>query len=150
MHYFERSIIIKCHQEEVFLFHTDVKNLLKISPKHLDISVKRCDPIGVGQEVHLIVKHFKLIPTEMHMKFVDFEYPSLLTDTQLKGPFKSMIQKRVFEDIGDGYTRMTDYFQYELPLGVLGLCAHVLFVESMIKFMFIFRQNSTKKLLEST
>jgi hypothetical protein len=83
------------------------------------------------------------------MKFVEFEYPSLLSDIQLKGPFKSMKQRRVFEDIGDGYTRMTDYFQYELPLGVLGLCAHVLFVESMIKYMFIHRQNATKKLLES-
>jgi ligand-binding SRPBCC domain-containing protein len=103
----------------------------------------------VGQEVHLIVKHFKLIPTEMHMKFVDFEYPCVLSDTQLKGPFKTMIQRRVFEDIGDGYTRMTDYFQYELPFGVFGLFAHILFVESMIKSMFIFRQNATKKILES-
>ena len=148
MHSYTRSIIIRSPIEEVFLFHTDVKNLLRITPSFLKISVERADQAGQGQQVHLLVKQFGIIPMRMQMEFFLYDYPACLADRQLKGPFKSMTQYRYFEDMGGGYTRMRDVFEYCLPLGILGKIAHSLFIGKMIESMFIHRQNITKKMLE--
>lgn len=148
MHSFTRSIIIRSPIEEVFLFHTDVRNLLRITPSFLKIDIERADPAGQGQQVHLLVKQFGIIPMRMQMEFFLYDYPASLADRQLKGPFKSMTQYRYFEDMGGGYTRMRDVFEYSLPFGFLGNIAHSLFVGTMIEKMFIHRQNITKKMLE--
>lgn len=148
MHSFTRNIIIRSPIEEVFLFHTDVRNLIKITPSFIKVRVEHADPAGLGQRVHLHVRQFGLLPMRMHMEFFLYEYPSCLADRQIKGPFKKMIQYRYFEDMGGGYTRMRDVFEYELPLGVLGKLAHSLFIGTMIAKMFTHRQNMTKQLLE--
>jgi ligand-binding SRPBCC domain-containing protein len=148
MHSYTRNIIIRSPIEEVFLFHTDVKNLIRITPPFIKVIVEHADPAGQGQNVHLLVKQFGIIPMRMHMEFFLFDYPACLADRQITGPFKSMIQYRHFEDMGGGYTRMCDVFEYELPFGKLGKIAHSLFVKKMIEQMFVHRQNITKKLLE--
>ena len=149
MNSYTKSIVIRAIPEEVFLFHTDVNNLVKISPSFVKVSVLHADPPGLGQEVHIKVMQFGIFPIIMKMKFIEYEYPKVLTDMQLTGIFKSLKQVRIIEDIGDGYTRLTDKFEYEMPFGFLGIIAHVLFVRAMIQSMFTFRQNATKKLLES-
>lgn len=148
MHSYTRSIIIRSPIEEVFLFHTDVKNLLRITPSFLKIEVERADSAGEGQQVHLLIKQFGIFPMRMQMEFFLYDYPASLADRQIKGPFKSMTQYRYFEDMGGGYTRMKDVFEYSLPFGLIGKIAHSIFVGTMIEKMFVHRQNITKKLLE--
>jgi ligand-binding SRPBCC domain-containing protein len=148
MYSFTRNVIIRASIEEVFLFHTDVTNLVRITPGFIKVDIERADPPGQGQRVHLLIKQFGLIPMRMHMEFFLYEYPSCLADRQIKGPFKQMIQYRYFEDMGGGYTRMRDVFEYDLPFGILGRMAHSLLVRTMIEKMFIHRQNTTKKILE--
>jgi len=60
-----------------------------------------------------------------------------------------MVQYRYFEDLGGGYTRMKDVFEFSLPFGILGRMAYSLIVKNMVEVMFVHRQNMTKKLLES-
>lgn len=148
MHSFTRNVIIRSSIEEVFLFHTDVTNIIKITPPFIKVTVEHADRAGLGQKVHLLIKQFGIIPMRMHMEFFLYDYPTCLADRQMKGPFKKMTQYRYFEDVGGGYTRMRDVFEYELPLGIIGRLAHSLFVGAMITKMFTHRQNMTKKLLE--
>lgn len=148
MHSFTRNIIIRSPIEEVFLFHTDVNNLIRITPPFIKVIVEHADPAGQGQRVNLLVKQFGFIPMRMHMEFFLYDYPACLADRQVKGPFKKMVQYRYFEDMGGGYTRMRDVFEYELPFGSLGKLAHSLLIRKMIEQMFTHRQNITKKILE--
>ena len=149
MHTYSRSVIIRAPIEEVFLFHTDVRNLIKITPSFIKVNVLHADPPGLGQQVSLHIRQFGVIPLNMLMEFFMYEYPTCLADKQIKGPFSSMIQYRYFEDVGGGYTRMKDVFEFSLPLGILGRLAYSLIVKKMIESMFIYRQNMTKKILES-
>lgn len=149
MHTYSRSVIIRAPIEEVFLFHTDVRNLIKITPSFIKVNVVHADPPGLGQKVSLNIRQFGVIPLNMLMEFFMYEYPTCLADKQIKGPFSSMIQYRYFEDVGGGYTRMKDVFEFSLPFGILGRLAYSLIVKKMIESMFIYRQNMTKKILES-
>ncbi|MFM7156815.1 MAG: SRPBCC family protein [Bacteroidota bacterium] len=148
MHRFSRSIIIRTSIEEAFLFHTDVRNLVQITPSFLKVNIVHADPPGLGQHVLLRILQFGFIPLNMHMEFFVYDFPHCLADRQLKGPFTSMVQHRYFEDVGGGYTRMEDIFEYSLPFGIFGRFAHVLLMRKLIEHMFVYRQNETKKLLE--
>jgi ligand-binding SRPBCC domain-containing protein len=148
MHTYSRSVIIRAPIEEVFLFHTDVHNLINITPPFIKVKVLHADPPGIGQNVHLKVRQFGFIPLTMHMEFFLYDYPICLADRQIKGPFSSMVQYRYFEDLGGGYTRMKDVFEFSLPLGFLGKLAYTFVMKKLIEQMFVFRQNMTKKILE--
>jgi ligand-binding SRPBCC domain-containing protein len=149
MHVYERSILIKAACQDVFDFHLDPQNLPKITPGFISVKILQAGPPGLGQEVILRLTQFGIPAGTMHMKFTEFEYPFRLSDTQLKGPFKKMFQRRIFTDIGDGYTRLTDRFEYELPLGLLGRLAQKILVGRMIEQMFVYRQNALRKFLET-
>ncbi len=149
MHSYTRSVIIRAPIEEVFLFHTDVRNLVRITPSFIKVDVIHADPPGPGQHVQLRVRQFGFLPLNMLMEFFIYDYPTSLADRQIKGPFSSMVQYRYFEDMGGGYTRMKDVFEFSLPLGMLGRMAYSLIVKKMIEVMFVYRQNMTKKLIES-
>lgn len=149
MHSFTRSVIISAPIEEVFLFHTDVRNLVKITPSFVKARIIHADPPGLGQQVQLSIRQFGFLPLNMLMEFFIYDYPTSLADRQIKGPFSSMVQYRYFEDLGGGYTRMKDVFEFSLPFGILGRMAYSLIVKNMVEVMFVHRQNMTKKLLES-
>jgi ligand-binding SRPBCC domain-containing protein len=149
MHTFTRNVIIRASVEEVFLFHTDVQNLLRITPSFIHVKILHADPPGPGQHVQLNIRQFGIIPMKMHMEFFMYEFPNCLADRQLQGPFSSMVQYRYFEDVGGGYARMKDVFEYTLPFGILGVLAQKLFLGKLIERMFVHRQNLTKKILES-
>ncbi len=149
MHIFECSISIKASQETVFDFHTTVENILKITPPGIKVTVIRADTPQKGQEVILRVKQFGFFVSTMQMKFVEFERPHLLSDMQIRGPFKSLFQRRTFTRINENETLLTDRFEYELPFGFLGKLVQRLFVGKIVETMFEFRQRTTKKLIET-
>lgn len=149
MHTFKCSIVIKATPEAVFDFHTNVQNILKITPPGIKVTIMQADPPQKGQIVVLRVKQFGFFTSTMQMEFVEFERPSLLSDRQIRGPFKSLFQRRTFTETTNGDTLLTDLFEYELPFGILGKAVQRLFVGKIVEKMFEFRQKTTKKLIES-
>ena len=149
MHIFESSIIIKASPEAVFDFHTNVQNIIKITPPGIKVTIIRADQPQKGQIVVLRVRQFGFFTSTMQMEFVEFIRPSLLSDKQIRGPFKSLFQRRVFTETENGNTLLTDIFEYELPFGIIGKAVQRLFVGKIVETMFEFRQKTTKKLIES-
>lgn len=149
MHIFERSISIKATPKVVFDFHTNVENIIKITPPGIKVTIIHADPPKLGQEVILKVKQFGILTSTMHMKFVEFEAPHVLSDRQVKGIFKSLFQRRTFTEQSNGTTLLTDRFEYELPFGILGRIVQKLFVGKIVEKMFTHRQKITKELIES-
>lgn len=148
IHTYSRSIEINAPQTEVFHFHDDTNNLLRITPPSIKVKILRADPPGKGAFVKLKVTQFGFLTQIMEMEFTAYDAPHFLTDTQRKGKFKSFVQERRFETASHNTTILTDTLHYELPFGILGDLVNFLFVRKIISSMFSYRQERTKELLE--
>lgn len=148
MSYFERSVLINCPIEKVFGFHSDTNNLTKITPDFIKVSIIKIDlPLRLQSEISLEVTQFQFIRTRWNIRLTEFDPFKLITDTQVKGPFKKWEHKHCFEK-ENGNTLMTDKINYELPFGLIGRAADKLFITKMIEKQFEFRHKLTKSILE--
>lgn len=90
--------------------------------------------IKMGETVVWKAKHFGLWH-RMKVKITNYERPRTFTDEMLSGTFKFMKHKHEFKQEGD-VTIMTDYFDFQSPLGFVGKFVDMLFLEEyMTKFL---------------
>jgi len=68
---------------------------------------------------------------------------------EISGPFQSWKQTRLFREVG-AFCELTDIVEYEPPFGILGRIADALLIRRQVMNMFAFRQQATKRLLESS
>ena len=148
MHRISSTFAIKAPISEVFHFHDDTNNLLKITPPNMKVDFETFGPTGVGHEVKLNVKQFGILPMKWHVRFKEYDEPHRMVDEQVSGPFKLWRQIREFKEV-EGGTELKDIVEYELPLGPLGRIANWLVARHQIRSMFEYRQTRTKELLES-
>lgn len=73
--------------------------------------------------------------------------PTFFEDKMLKGAFKSMRHEHHFAE-GNGFTMMTDLFQYETPFGILGALFDKLYLESYMRRFLQKRNLHLKRVLE--
>ena len=82
--------------------------------------------VGLGDEVTLRARHFGVV-WRMTSRITAHEPPHRFVDEQVRGPFRALRHEHVFDDLGDGRTRMTDRMTVSAPLGPLGaLVTHVI------------------------
>jgi len=146
---YQRSVEIHAPIENVFHFHDDTKNLVKITPPDTKVEILRMDAAGKGQHVLLRITQFKFFKTMWEIVITAYDPPRRMVDEQLQGPFKNWTQVRQIEDLGGGVTRLTDTVDYKLPLGFLGQFVAGFLVARKVRKMFEYRQIKTKEILES-
>jgi len=144
----EQTVQINAPIEKVFHFHDDTRNLLRITPPDVKVSIETVGSPGLGYEVTLKVRQFMLFVMRWHVKITVYEPPVLMVDEQLSGPFRTWKQTRRLRQV-DGGTELTDIVEYVAPFGLLGRLANALVIRRQIQKMFSYRQATTKKLLES-
>lgn len=150
MSYYEKSVLINCKLEEAFGFHSDTNNLKRITPDFIKVRIIKIDlPLILHSEISLEITQFEFFRTKWKLELTDFSPFSLITDTQIKGPFKKWQHKHCFEP-KDGGTMMTDKINYELPFGSIGRAADKLYVSKMIDKQFEYRHKLTKNILEKS
>src|SRR5688572_23212855 len=89
------------------------------------------------------------IKQKFTVKITEFNKPYLFADKMLKGAFKSMYHKHLFEE-NNGETIMTDLFKYEVPFGFIGrLFDRIILKNYMTKFL-IERNNVLKEIAEKS
>ena len=143
-----RTVLIHAPIERVFHFHDDTRNLLKITPPNIHVTIESMGSPGRGYEVILKVRQFLLFVMRWHVRITEYQPPILMVDEQISGPFRSWKQTRNLREV-DGGTELTDVVEYEVPFGILGRLANTIAIRSQIENMFSYRQAATKKLLES-
>jgi len=149
MYHFEKSVLIDCSVEKAFLFHTDTNNLKKISPSSVTVDIRKIElPMKIDSEVELVITQFGIFKSRWKVKIAKYITNEVVGDLMLKGPFKSWYHEHRFKE-EHGKIIMTDYIDYELPLGLLGNIANRLFVKKIITNMFEFRHKRTKEVLEN-
>ena len=148
-HRISRSVIIAAPIDQVFHFHDNTDNLLKITPPHIKVAIESRGVPGLGYEVHLRVRQFGLLTMNWHVKITEYVSPTRMVDEQISGPFASWKQMRDLRVV-DGGTELTDTVEYAVPFGPLGQLANWLVIQREIEGMFAYRQQATKRLLEAS
>ncbi|AXH15322.1 SRPBCC family protein [Malaciobacter mytili] len=143
---FTKETYINTTLEELFAFHMDTNNLLKITPSNIKATLltKNIQP-KEGQVISLkTTKNFLSFLWIIRIKKI--EYPKLFIDEALKSPFKFWEHQHIFEKRGNKVL-LKDVVRYELPFGFIGRIFSS-FIQSDLEKMFDFRHKVTKNILE--
>ena len=141
---FERSVLLAAPPEEVYAFHEDPRNIVKISPPSLRVEKVECTvPARAGEEFRLRVSQFGL-PLEW-IGYWDEAVPcSRLVDGARKSPFRHWRHHHLFAKAPGG-TLMTDRVEYALPFGLLGRLLNATVMRLIFAAMFAARHRATRK-----
>ncbi len=143
------QIKIKADINTVFDLARNI-DLHKISAKHTHekaISGRKTGLIELGETVTWRAKHLGIYQN-LTVKITEFDRPHHFTDEMLKGAFKWFKHKHSFRQSGE-YTIMTDTFEYQSPLGILGILADYLFLKNYMKRFLAKRNQVIKEFAES-
>jgi ligand-binding SRPBCC domain-containing protein len=84
------------------------------------------DLIGFDEEVTWEPTHLG-IRQRLTSKITAYRWPFHFRDSQVRGAFKRFDHDRFFSE-ADGGTLMRDVFDFELPIGILGKVANVVYL----------------------
>jgi len=152
--------------ESVFAFFANPANLPRLMPEWQNARVdeaifvappalayeqERPRVAGTGSRITISFRPLPLLPLRMRWdaEIVDFEWNVTFCDEQRpRGPFRYWRHRHTVTpeaQHGISGTRIADDVEYELPLGLLGDAANIIFVARQIRAIFDFRQ---KRLVE--
>lgn len=103
--------------------------------------------IGLHETVTWRAKHFGIYQT-METKITAFIYPEYFESTMIRGAFKTILHKHIFEE-HDGKTIMKDEFNFEAPLDILGKIFSQLVLTNYMKRLLEQRNLLIKQVAES-
>ena len=125
-------------------------DLHKISTEHTNetaVAGKLNGLIGLNESVTWRAKHFGIYQN-LTSKVTEFDRPNYFVDEMVKGAFKSFRHEHHFTDFNGG-TLMTDYFDYESPVGILGKFADKLFLLNYMTDLLTERNRIVKDFAET-
>ncbi len=141
--------IIKANKEVVFDLSRSI-DLHKISTEHTNeqaIAGKTSGLIGLNESVTWRAKHFGIYQN-LTSKITEFNRPNYFTDEMQNGSFKKFKHRHLFTELNDE-TLMIDFFDYESPLGILGLLANKVFLKKYMTALLKKRNKIIKEFAES-
>lgn len=127
--------------DEVWAFFSDARNLLGITPPHLNLKVTGevfGESVYAGQVMTYKVKPLLGIPLSWMTEITHVEEKKYFVDEQRKGPYKLWHHQHHFKSIAGG-VEMTDLVHYRLPLGPLGSLANSFIVKKELEKIFTYR-----------
>ncbi|REG86091.1 SRPBCC family protein [Winogradskyella sediminis] len=101
------------------------------------VAGKTSGVIALGESVTWEATHFG-VKQQLTSKITAFKRPYYFVDEMIFGAFKSFKHEHIFEVQTDeqskkSYTLMTDVFEFESPLGILGKFVNFLFLKRYMK-----------------
>jgi ligand-binding SRPBCC domain-containing protein len=127
--------------EQVWSFFSDARNLLAVTPPHLNLKVTNQvygASVYAGQVMTYNVRPVLGIPLAWMTEITHVDEQKYFVDEQRKGPYKLWHHQHHFKAI-EGGVEMTDLVHYRLPLGPLGSLANTLLVKKELEKIFTYR-----------
>jgi len=103
--------------------------------------------IEMGESVTWEATHFG-IKQNLTSKITAFERPRHFRDSMVKGAFRRFDHDHFFEPIS-ARTLMKDVFDYDSPLGILGIIADAVFLENYMRKLLVKRNKLIKEIAEN-
>lgn len=143
------NTIIKADIQSVFDLSRDIDLHQKSTSKTNEkaVSGRTSGLIEQGETVTWKAKHLGVVQT-LTTKIVSMNKPYHFTDVMLKGAFKSMKHQHVFRQKGKN-TIMTDIFEFESPLGIIGKIFNKLYLKNYMKNFLLERNQLIKVTAEN-
>ena len=126
----------------------DLHKLSTIQTNEEAVAGKTSGLIGEGESVTWRARHFGFYQI-LTSKITFLDHPNKFTDEMVDGAFKSFIYHHYFEEKNEA-TIMTDVFDYESPLGLLGKMADGLFLKQYMKRLLEKRNQTIKEFAEDS
>ena len=92
-------------------------------------------------------KHLGIYQT-LTSKIISMEKPYQFTDIMVKGAFRSMRHRHIFKE-AEGKTKMTDVFEFESPLGIIGKLFNMIFLTRYLRTFLVERNQLIKTTAEA-
>lgn len=102
----------------------------------------------LGDEVTWRARHLGIVQ-RLSTRITRFDPPRYFRDSMIRGAFRRMDHDHFFETAPDGATIMTDLFEFEAPIGLLGRLAEQLFLAKYMDHLLTHRNETIKRLAES-
>lgn len=131
-------------------FFSSAKNLARITPPEMGFKIHtQLDNKEVyeGMIIDYTVRPLLGIPLKWQTEICKVSKPHLFTDRQVKGPYSLWEHTHRFMEKDNGIL-IQDEVKYQLPLGKVGVIAHILVVRDKIKKIFKFREETLNKLFK--
>lgn len=125
----------------------DLHTISTAHTKEKAIEGKTTGLIGLGEYVTFEATHFG-IKQHLSAHITAYERPYYFKDELIKGAFKSLTHIHQFEYVGDKVL-MTDWFEFESPLGFLGKLVNYLFLTKYMTKLLSERNRIIKEFAES-
>jgi len=140
MYQLKRKQFVKTDLKTCWDFFSSPQNLKRITPPYMGFNIKFDLPEKMyeGLMIEYSVKPVLGIPMTWITEIKTVKDNLFFVDEQRKGPYKIWHHEHHFKEV-EGGVEMTDIVSYELPLGILGKFAHVLFVKKQLEGIFNFR-----------
>lgn len=119
------SVLVPGRLEDVFRFHTNPDNIMRVQPPGMRPSVVEFpQPVEEGSQCRIVIPTL-LGSQEWTIRIEKFRClhdkgRALMVDRAVKSPFPFWLHRHCFEAEG-GKTRMTDVVDFKLPFGMLGV-----------------------------
>ena len=144
IHTFTYSCILNTDRENAFAFHTDARNLPRITPPWIKVDIiSMLLPLKEKSILELAIKRFG-ITTEWKIEIDSLKFPHTLTDLMVSGPFRYFKHERHFISLNNNETLMNETLSIVLPFGALGNLFYP-WVKKEIDAMFEFRHIETQR-----
>lgn len=120
-------------------FFSSPHNLQAITPAYMNFRIlNEVGPMYAGQIITYKVSPIASIPLFWMTEITHVREGEYFVDEQRKGPYAMWHHQHFFKPIPGGI-EMTDIVNYEIPLGILGDIAHLLFVKKQVEGIFEYR-----------
>jgi len=134
--------------EKAWDFIQHPENLNQITPDDMDFEI--CSPIPNKMYDGLIVEYRIQLPVIGRRTWVSelkhIQEGHSFVDEQREGPYKFWYHHHVIEPTPTG-VKMTDVIHYDVPFGLIGQLAHILFIRKMLEKIFEYRNEVLPQLL---
>ena len=141
MHRLTQEQILPIDRKTLWDFVSVPQNLNQITPPDLAFRIKGKPPerayAGLFLEYEVKVPLLGWTPWLTEIKYVEEGYSFM--DEQRVGPYKLWLHTHRLEEVDEG-TRMLDDIIYQVPFGIFGSIAHLLFVRRTLKRIFRYRR----------
>ena len=144
---YERSFAVRASLAEVAAFHDDPASLIAITPPPVRVTVERFDaPARAGSQV-IFRLHLGPLAVRWEAEIVEHEPNHYFVDVQKRGPFGAWSHTHTFASKLNE-TIVNDRVEYQPPFGWFGRLIDPIVIRPSLAYLFRFRANKTRQLLE--
>ena len=139
--------ILPVDRQTLWEFVSVPQNLNLITPPDLAFRIKGEPPAkaiaGLLLEYEVKVPRLGWTPWLTEIKYVNEGFSFM--DEQRVGPYKLWMHTHRLEEVNRG-TKMTDDIIYQIPFGIFGSIAHVVFVRRTLERIFQYRREKLEEI----